>query len=517
MARSALLSRAALGALASTLAACSMAPRYHRPDAPVSQEWPASPAPSSGVGGPAADSAPAGAATATPPAPAGAAPATPPAPAGAATATSAPASDLGWRDVFGDARLQELVRLALENNRDLRQAVLNVELARAQFRIVRADQLPTLSGTASMSRAHTPANASSTGFATTANRYTVGASGAFELDLFGRVRSESNSALEQYFATEEARRAAHLSIVSAVATQYLVASAIDEQLALARQTLEAVRSSYELTKRTYEAGRTSELDLRTAESQVETARFNLASYEQQRAQAENALVLLVGQPLPADLPPGEALASQRLLADLPPGLPSDVLQRRPDILAAEHTLKAANANIGAARAAFFPSISLTAFGGTTSPDLGGLFGSGTGTWSFTPQLVLPLFSGGRNVANLDASHVRKRIEVARYEKAIQVAFREVADALAARTWIDQQLAAQQARVGAESRRYELSDLRYRTGIDSYITVLTAQRDLYSAQQQLIQTRLNRLSNLVDLYTALGGGWLERTASADASR
>jgi multidrug efflux system outer membrane protein len=430
---------------------------------------------------------------------------------------STAAAELGWRELFGDARLQELVRLALENNRDLRAAALNVELARAQFRIERADQLPALSGTASASRQRTPADLSPTGEAVTSTRYTVGAAASFELDLFGRARSLASAALQQYFATEEAQRSAHLSLVSAVATQYLIASALDEQLVLARQTLETVESSYALTTRTYEAGRTSELDLRTAESQVQTARFNLATFAQQRAQAENGMVLLVGQPLPASLPPGEPLASQRLLAELPAGLPSDLLQRRPDILAAEHALRAANASIGAARAAFFPSISLTAFGGTSSPDLAGLFSGGSGTWSFAPQITLPLFSGGRNLANLEAAEVRKRIEVARYESTIQVAFREVADALAARGWIEQQLAAQQARVAAEQRRYQLSDLRYRTGIDSYITALTAQRDLYASQQQLIQTRLSRLSNIVDLYAALGGGWLERNASADAAQ
>jgi multidrug efflux system outer membrane protein len=505
--------RVTLGVALAALAGCSLAPRYERPDAPVSQEWPRSASQAAGTntaGAPARPGTVAGGRGDE-----GAARGGEEASAAGQPAAEVPAAAdaIGWRDVFGDARLQELVRLALENNRDLRVAALNVELARAQFRIERADLLPTLTGVASATRQHTPESSSPTGRATTRTGYTVGASTAFELDLFGRTRSLADAALQQYFATEEAQRSAHLSLVSAVATQYLVASALDEQLALARQTLETVRASYDLTRRTYEAGRTSELDLRTAESQVQTALFNLASFEQQRAQAENAIVLLIGQPLPAELPPGESLASQRLLADLPAGLPSDLLQRRPDVLSAEHELRAANANIGAARAAFFPSIALTAFGGTTSPDLDGLFASGSGLWTFTPQISVPLFAGGRNVANLDAAHVRKRIEVARYEKTIQVAFQEVADALAARGWIERQLAAQQARVAAEERRYALSDLRYRKGVDSYITVLTAQRDLYAAQQQLIQTRLSRLSNLVDLYASLGGGWLERTASA----
>jgi multidrug efflux system outer membrane protein len=271
-----------------------------------------------------------------------------------------------------------------------------------------------------------------------------------------------------------------------------------------------VQASYELTRKTYAAGRTSELDLRTAESQVETARFNLSAAELERAQAEHALVLLVGAPLPADLPPPEPLDAQRIVEDLPAGIPSEVLQRRPDVLAAEHALRAANANVGAARAAFFPSISLTAFGGTSSAELSGLFASGSGAWSFTPRIALPLFTGGALRANLDVAHVRKSIEVARYEGAIQAAFREVADALVARAALDAQLEAQQARVAAEQRRYHLSDLRYRTGIDSYLVVLTAQRDLYAAQQLLIQSRLARLANLVDLYRALGGGWLERS-------
>jgi multidrug efflux system outer membrane protein len=282
-------------------------------------------------------------------------------------------------------------------------------------------------------------------------------------------------------------------------------------VALATRTLEAVESSDRLTRRTFEAGRASELDLRSSEAQVHTARFNLASATLQRARAEHALVLLVGQPLPEGLPPPRPLDdAQAILAEVPPGLPSGVLQRRPDVLAAEHALRAANASIGAARAAFFPSISLTTFGGTSSAELSGLFAAGSGTWLFTPQVSVPLFTGGALRASLDAAHVRKSIQVAQYERAIQVAFREVADALAARGPLDEQLEAQRARVEAERRRFDLSELRYRKGVDGYLGVLTAQRDLYAAQQLLIQARLARLANLVDLYRALGGGWRERS-------
>jgi multidrug efflux system outer membrane protein len=331
----------------------------------------------------------------------------------------------------------------------------------------------------------------------------------FELDFFGRVRSLSDAALEQYLATEEARRAAHLSLVSEVASQYLAVRALDDQVELARRTLEAVESSSGLARRTFEAGRTSELDVRTAEAQLLTARFNLSSARLQRSRAENALILLVGQPLPADLPPPQPLDAQELLSDLPPGIPSEVLLRRPDILAAEHALQSANATIGAARAAFFPSISLTGFRGSSSDELLGLFGSGSGLWSFAPQIRLPIFAGGALRASLDAATVRKSIQVARYERAIQGAFREVADALLARAALDEQLEAQRARVAAEQRRYDLSELRYAKGVDSYLGVLQAQRDLFAAQQLLIQSRLARLTNLVALYRALGGGWIER--------
>jgi len=262
-------------------------------------------------------------------------------------------------------------------------------------------------------------------------------------------------------------------------------------------------------------GQVSELDLRTSEVQVETAHVNLASLAQQRSQAEDALVLLVGQPLPQDLPPPAPLDAAGILADIPAGLPSDRIERRPDVLAAEHDLKAANANIGAARAAFFPSITLTAFAGLSSVQLGSLFDQTSGAWLFTPKVNLPIFTAGRNTANLEAAKLERQIAVARYEKAIQVAFREVADALAARGQIETQIEAGAARVAAGQRRYELADLRFRKGVDSSLVVLSAQQDLFAFQELLVKARLARLENLIDLYRALGGGWLERTRTRTA--
>jgi multidrug efflux system outer membrane protein len=457
---------------------CTLAPKYQRPEPPVAPAFPAATAASTNT-----------------------------IPATNTVAGATATADPGWREVFGDARLQALVALALEQNRDLRVAALNVELVRAQYRIQWAQQLPQLSASGSMSRTRTPADLNTSGKAVTSDAYSVGLGMAsFELDLFGRVRSLSDAALEQYLATEEARRSAQLSLVASVASQYLAGRAQEEQVALAKETLEAVSGALKLIRRASDAGRVSELDLRSAEGQVEAARAVLAVAEQQRARAGNALALLVGGPIPADLPPGLPLDGPQVLVGLQAGVPSEVLVRRPDVLAAEHALQAANANIGAARAAFFPSISLTAFGGTASGELGGLFQAGSQSWSFAPRINLPIFQGGALRASLDAAKIRKSIEVARYERAIQVAFREVADALVSQGWIEEQLSAQAARVAAESRRFQLSERRYRGGVDSYLNVLTAQRDLYVARQQLIQTRLARHTNLIDLYKALGGGY-----------
>lgn len=452
------------------LAGCTMIPKYHQPPAPVSNNWPEN--------------------------------------AGANNlldSTNAVA-DIGWREFFQDARLQALIGLALTNNRDLLVATLNVEQMRAQYRIQRAALVPIGSISASGSRQRTAFGYSGSGGGATFSQYSVQAGvSSYELDLFGQVRSLKTAALENYFASRETRKSAQIALVAEVANEYLTERAVDEQLKVTRQTLAAVQKSYDLIKASYDAGVASELDLRSAESQVETARAALAADEQQRAQAEDALVLLIGQPLPADLPPAQPLNEQNFLTDLPPGLPSDLLQRRPDILAAEHELKAANADIGAARAAFFPTITLTGGGGTASTTLEGLFAPGSQIWNFSPQINWPIFNAG-TWAGLDAAKVVRLIQVADYEKAIQTAFREVADALAAKKFLDEQLADQTALVQAEQRRYDLAEARYRDGVDSYLTVLSAQQDLYAAQQNLISLELARLSNLITLYQALGGGW-----------
>ena len=316
----------------------------------------------------------------------------------------------------------------------------------------------------------------------------------------------NQQALEQYSATEEARRTVQIAIVAEVATQYFALREAQEQLSLARQTLATVEESYELNQVMFDSGSIGELDLRTAEGQLQTARINVIAAEQQTAQADNALALLLGSPIPADLPPERPFGDTGMLAEVPVGLPSQLVARRPDILQAEHTLKAANANIGAARAAFFPTITLTGSAGRSSTELSQLFSSGAGVWSFLPQISVPIFSGGRNTANLEAARVGERIEVANYEKSIQTAFREVADALAANGSYTNQVAAQSQAIKAQSRRFELAMLRYRQGEGTYLSALLAQQDLYNAQQGRLQAQFNHLSSQISLYQALGGGW-----------
>jgi outer membrane protein, multidrug efflux system len=455
------LNAAACGLLA-LAAGCTLIPAYERPVAPVAIQYPGL-APS--ASGPAAGVA----------------------------------ADLGWRTVFVDERLQALIELALANNRDLRVATLKVEQSQAQYRVTRASSLPSINAGVGYSAQGT------SNLTTHQVDASIGTS-AYVLDFFGRVRSLNAQALEQYLATAEAQRSAQISLVGEVATQYFSWLQAEAQLALARQTLTALQESLRLNKVTFEAGGTNELDLRTAEGEVQTAEVNVLTYDRQFTQARNALELLLGAPLPPNLPAARPFQTTEQIRAIPPGLPSDLLQHRPDILQAEHTLKAANANIGAARAAFFPSITLTGSVGSASPQLSGLFGSGSGNWDFSPQLNLPLFTGGANRGSLAAARASARIDVALYEKAIQTAFREVADALVASSSYAGVIEAQSAAIDSEQRRLFLATLRYRQGEDSYLNVLSAQQSLYSAQQGLLTAHYNRLASQISLYQALGGGW-----------
>jgi multidrug efflux system outer membrane protein len=421
---------------------------------------------------------------------------------GAGTGSAA----LDWRSFFTDPRLKKLVGIALENNRDLRVAVLNVEQSRAQYGISRSALFPSVDLSATGSRRRTPGSTVSGGTAVETRNYDVSVGvTSYELDLFGRVRSLNHSALENYFASDAARLGAQISLVSEVAAQYFTERALLEQIELSEQTLASVSQTYDLTRQRLEAGDVSELDSRSVEIQVKTAEANLAAYRQQLSVTRNALAFLIGTSLPESLPNGRSL-EQGLVADLRAGVPSDLLTRRPDILEAEHQLRAANANIGAARAAFFPRITLTGGAGTASKSLGDLFQSGSTAWNFSPQISVPIFDGGYNKSNLEAAQVRKQIEVVRYERSIQAAFRDVSDGLAARSGLNGQIEAIEGLVAAQQKRFDLANARYQQGVDSYFEVLDAHQDLYAARQGLIGLRLARQTNAVGLYKALGGGW-----------
>lgn len=424
-----------------------------------------------------------------------------------AAADAPAAADIDWRTFFADTKLRGLIELALSNNRDLRVAVLNIEQARAQYRVQDAQTLPTVNATGSGTAARTPASVSGTGAAVTSHQYSanLGVS-AYELDLFGRVRNLSAQALEQFLATEQARRTTQISLVAEVTTAYLNWAADLERLALAQETLRSQSESYRLTQTRFELGAASALTLRQLQTSVESARVDVARYTGQVAQDRNALALLLGTPVPEALAPDALGDALNALPDLPAGVPSDLLLRRPDLLQSEHQLKAATANIGVARAAFYPRISLTAAAGTSSADLSSLFKAGSGAWSFMPQISLPIFDGGANQANLDSAKAAQGIAVAQYEKSIQTAFREVADALAQRSAVGDQLQAQNALVQASGEVLQMSQARFDRGVDSYLDVLDAQRSWYSARQTLIGTRLAQLTNGVTLYKALGGGW-----------
>lgn len=467
-----LLLMIALGALLAVGGCASMAPTYEQPKSPVSNEWPAGPAYSTET----------------------------------ARAADKPVVQLPWKEFFIDQKLQKLIALTLENNRDLRIAALTVERFRALYQIQRADLLPKVDANAAASFQRLPETLSSTGRATTTDQYSIGLGMAsYELDLFGRVRSLKERALEQYLATEQAGRSLQISLVAQLAAAYLTLAADRERLQLAKETLTNQRAAYSLTRSRFEAGVSSLLAVNQAQTTVDAARVDNNRFTTLVAQDENLLALVVGSQVPAELLPATLSEALTALQEITPGLPSDVLLSRPDILQAEGQLKAANANIGAARAAFFPRISLVSSIGFGSDDLAALFKPGSFAWKFAPQITLPLFDGGSNKAGLTVAEADRDIAVAQYEKTIQSAFREVADALAQQGTIADQLAAQQSLTDATSESYKLSLARYEKGIDSFLAVLDSQRSLYNAQQNLISTRLSRLTGLVTLYKVLGGG------------
>ena len=486
-------------ALVGVLSGCSFIPAYERPAAPVATHWPDT--------------------------------------AGAQAVSGAAAADLPWQQFVHDVRLRELIDLAIANNRDLRVAALNIEQARAQYQIRRADQVPTVGASLAGTRTAPNASAGADG-PSVSSVYTLGVGiTSWELDFFGRVASLKDAALAQYLATEEAGKAAQISLVAAVSSAWLSLQANTELLALAERTLVTRNQSLRLTKLRLDNGASSALDMRQAESLAASAQAAQAQQQRLRAQDINMLTLLVGQPVPERLipsvPPVVVTSAPSDLTqptlpvapagdlstftEVPSGLSSEVLLRRPDIRAAEQQLISANANIGAARANFFPRITLTASAGRASTNLEGLVGSGgVGAWSFGPSVTLPIFDMGRNQANLDAAKAGREIAVAQYEKAIQSAFREAADALAGRATFSAQLVALEAQAVAERDRFRLADLRYRNGIASYLDLLDAQRSLFATEQALAQTRLAQRANEVQLYKALGGGWTEPAEKATST-
>jgi multidrug efflux system outer membrane protein len=459
-----------LAGMSAGLSGCTLAPRYSRAAMPAPAQWPA------GAGHPAVP-----AATNVP-----------------------PASDLGWREFFTDEKLRQVIQAALTNNRDLRLAVLTVEQARALYGIQRDELWPAANAVGSGSKQRVPADLSSSGERMTTERYDVNLGiAAWEVDMFGRIRSLKDSALEQYLATEQARRGAQILLVSSVANAYLTLAADRERRALAETTLETQKGTYDLFKRNHDLGLVSATDLHRARTQVETARRDVALSAQMVAQDRNALNFLVGDPVPDELLPTD-LGKVAPPREISAGVPSDVLLRRPDVLQAESLLRAAEADIGAARAAFFPRISLTATLGTASSELSGLFDPGSGAWSFAPLVAMPVFDA-RTWSAHKAARVRREIALTQYEKAIQTAFREVADALAVRGSVDEQVSAQESLVDAVAETCRLSEVRYARGIDSYVDVFDAQRNLYAAQQVLVSLRLAKVANLTRLYAVLGGG------------
>ncbi|WP_305038624.1 efflux transporter outer membrane subunit [Erwinia sorbitola] len=450
------------------LAGCTMAPDYHRPALPVAAHFDSQGQALSGNG-----------------------------------------ANIRWQNFFTDPVMHKLIATALSNNRDLRVAALNVEVARSQVQIDRAALMPWVDFNGSDDATHLPGNLYSTKQSGSVTYHQLNTSlgvTAWELDFFGRLQSLRNEALEEWLASAATQRATQISLIAEVASGYLSLCSDNELLKLAQDTAQSQQDSYDLTKRSFEGGVASEQDLVQAETSVRTAQADIATYSRQVHQDINALTLLVGTALPADLLAGASLRKEWNFPATPAGLPSELLTNRPDIIAAEHTLKAANANIGAARAAFFPTISLTASGGSTSSTFSHLLSGGTAAWSFGPSIDLPIFDGGVNIANLDIAKLQKRIEIADYEKAIQTAFKEVGDALAGQETYQDEMKARQLDEVANQRNFSFASVRYREGLDNYLNVLVAQRSLYASQQSLITTRLGQLNQKITLYKALGGGW-----------
>ncbi|HEX7388331.1 MAG TPA: efflux transporter outer membrane subunit [Castellaniella sp.] len=455
-----------VSSLCLALGACSLAPTYHRPASPVPDQYPGA----------------------------------------AAQDTSAALPP--WRDFFRDERLQALVELALRNNRDLRIAVQRVEQARAQYGVAQSDQLPTLGIQGTEQATRLPPNMRTAGPDSPAvsKSYIAGVGmTAFELDFFGRVRNLSKAAYEQFLSTEEARRTVQLALIAQTAEAYFNLRSAQSMLGLTNKTLQARQGTLQLVQARFNAGVASDLDLAQAQGQVDSVQADQISVERNLAQANNALQLLLGTAVPADLPAPAPFGSAQLLSALPAGLPSQLLERRPDIMGAEHDLIGADAQIGAARAAFFPRITLTGLLGFASPELGALFGGSHRYWQYSPQIQMPIFSGGVK-GNLDYAKASQRIAVASYEKAIQTAFREVADGLAGEATYSRQLDALRSNEAAAVRALKLSQLRYETGVDSFLQIQSAQVTLYGVQQQFILVGASALANRVELYKALGGGW-----------
>ena len=467
-----------LGACAAALAllaGCTLDPHYERPAAPVAVAYPHGDGYESTRA--AASSTSASSTGVTPPL----------------------AADTAWQSFFRDERLQRLIGIALANNRDLRVAALNVAEYEAQYRITRAALAPSISSSGSLTRERTQ------GVTSSVSDLNVGTT-SWEIDFFGRLRSLKRQALENYLATDASRQSTQISLIATVATDYLTLLSDERLLQLTEDTVKADQSTYEVTKRVQELGNSSLLDVQQAENSLASAKASLAAYRRAVAQDRNNLVAVLGAPIPDDLPPARSFDDESMFADIGAGVPSLLLTRRPDIVQAEHALKAANANIGAARAAVFPKIELTATAGTSSSTLSGLFKAGTGAWAFAPSVSMPIFDYGSHKASLDVAKIEKQIEVADYENTIQTAFKEVSNALTARaTYIDQ-VQADRDYVTSSQRYYTLAEARYKAGTDSFLTFLDAQRTLYTAQQQLATDTLSRQANLVTLYKVLGGGW-----------